>query len=63
MTCYLLCKHPRHPYYTCNGPTHLEAFTIAGVYKTREEAAAVARDKNKLSSYLYTVKRFTGVKE
>lgn len=61
MICYILCKHPPYPLrYVGSG--HLEAFTIAGVYKTRAEAMKVADEKNKRSQYLYTVKRFEGVK-
>ena len=53
---YLLCKHPCHPY--GYGPRiHLEAFTIAGVYKTRAEAVIISKEKNKRSNYLFTVKR------
>lgn len=62
MTCYLLRKHPPYPYSYTMGRGHLESFTIAGVYKTKAGAMKVAEEKNKRSNYLYTVKRFEGVK-
>ena len=62
MPCYLLRKHPPHPYRYDMMRGFLEAFTIAGVYKTRAAAVKVAAEKNKRSNYLYTVKRFEGVK-
>lgn len=61
MICYLLCKHPPYPYRQITGRAHIEAFTIAGVFRTKGEAEAVAEQKNKRSNYLYTVKRFKGV--
>lgn len=66
MNCYLLRKHPPHPFqrgYMGGGPAHLEAFTIEGVFTTHAEAANIAKAKNKRSTYLYTVKRFTGPKD
>ena len=54
---YLLRKHPPYPYYNFGGRNHLEAFTIVGVYYSRAEAFNIAKEKNKRSNYLFTVKR------
>lgn len=61
MICYLLRKHPPYPFRYVTGRAYIEAFTIVGVSRTKEEAEAVAEQKNKRSEYLYTVKRFKGV--
>lgn len=52
---WLLRKHPPHPYQHAFGLGHLKAFTIAGVFANRADAANAARKKNLRSNYLYTV--------
>ena len=53
MKIWIVRKHPRMPYR--GQPGHLAAFTIHGTYATRTEAADEAKERNKRSSYLFTV--------
>lgn len=62
MIIYILRKHPRYPYSGFCGPAHIEAFTIEDVSTNRAMLARIAKEKNKRSTYLWTVGKIT-VKE
>jgi hypothetical protein len=51
---YIVRKPPCHPY---GYPEHIQAFTIAKVCKTRADAMQFCNDKQKRSTYLFTVQR------
>lgn len=53
-TIWVVRKHPPMPY-RMRG--HLEAFTIHKIYHNLVEAKSEAKERNKKSSYLFTVKR------
>jgi hypothetical protein len=57
MHIYLLRKHPRYPYNNWGERTHLEAFTVEGVYSEHATPARIAKEKNKRSNFLWTVSR------
>ena len=59
MIVYLLRKHPRYPYGSFCGPAFLEAFTIHGTSTDRKELEAIAMQKNKRSTYRWTVGKLT----
>ena len=51
---WIVCKHPPMP---LRMPGHLEAFTIHKIYHDLKKAKQEAKERNKNSSYLFTVKR------
>lgn len=54
---YLLRRHSRYPYNSWGQRAFLEAFTVEGVFTNRKEPAAIAKEKNKKSGYLWTVSK------
>lgn len=58
-TIWIVRKHPQMPY-RMRG--HLEAFTIHKICFSNSEAQNEAKERNKRSQYLFTVKRIDLIK-